>query len=185
MEFHPGIFQNQTTLSMESPTQPDGDNGRVELSDVNRHSYPLFEQSKPYSPDQIEDQALMGMSCTTQLSCVFFSKMNVKNVQNQVRYQVWKRSGQKYVIAAQSETDLIIIMRSIYLQYSKNLPDRIRDQVASLNQKVIEFSVSNILTEVQQHLGYEQDITTLRVPLEHAANLSNAGTKVLELKNFM
>ena len=185
MEFHPSTFQNQTKLSMESATQPDGDNGRVELEDVNRNSYPLFEQTKPYFPDQIEDQALMGVSCTTQLSCVFFSKMNVKNVQNQIRYQVWKRSGQKYVIAPQSETDLIIILRSIYLQYSKNLPDHVKEQVSSLNQKAIEFSVSNILTEVQQHLGYEQDITTLPIPLEHAANLSNAGTKVLELKNFM
>ena len=50
-------------------------------------------------------------------------------------------------IAKQSEDELLIIMRGIYLQYSKNLDTHIDKQVYELNKKVLKYAVK---TEVKK-----------------------------------
>ena len=53
------------------------------------------------------------------LANMFFSNLNIKSIQEQLRYQVWLKSDKKYVIGYQDQHQLLIVMRSIYLQYSK------------------------------------------------------------------
>ena len=79
---------------------------------------------------------------TTPLADVFFSKDNVDNLQNIIRNHVQVKcqsdpeiaEEQKPVlIARQNDTELYIIMRSIYLQYGRNLDSDIAGQVNNLN----------------------------------------------------
>ncbi len=72
-----------------------------------------------------------------QLSKLYFSKNNVDNVHSLIRYNVWLQSGKKHIISKQSTLQLEIIMRSIFLQYSKNLPNNLKEQIDELNNYVM------------------------------------------------
>ena len=53
------------------------------------------------------------------VSDLFFSGENIDNIQEQIINIVYKKSGGKWKIGRQSDTQLKIIMKSIYLQHSK------------------------------------------------------------------
>jgi hypothetical protein len=113
------------------------------------------------------------------LNMTFFSKSNIEIIKNAKRHHVWKNSHGKFKIGNQSETQLQIIMRSIYLQYAKNLSTDIQEQVSELNHRVVEHSVPNIMSNIQQHMHYKKDINTGPVFMEHPENVSSAGSKSL------
>ena len=113
------------------------------------------------------------------LNRTFFSKRNIEIIQNAIRHSVWRDSQGKYKIGNQSETQLQIIMRSIYLQYGKNLSTNIQQQVQELNHRVVDHAVPNIVSNIQQHLHYKKDIQTGPVYMDHPQNVSSAGSKTL------
>ncbi len=113
------------------------------------------------------------------VSDVFFSRENVDAVQDGIRYMVWKRSDQKYVISKQDEVQLHYVMRSIYLQYARNAQENVIEQVRCLNERVLDYCVSTVLREIEAHNFYMNDITKMPVPMERSKNASSAGTKVL------
>ena len=82
-----------------------------------------------------------------------------------IRYNVYLRSGKKHIIGRQSDTQLQIIMRSIYLQNSKNLNTDIKGQIQELNKLVIDYCVPNILVEVEQYIQYKVSVSKIPEPL--------------------
>lgn len=113
------------------------------------------------------------------LSQSFFSESNQNKIQLELIQAIYDESKGNYKIGHQSQTELEIIMRSIYLQYSEHRPTSIEEQVIHLNQKVLEYCVPNILTNIQQYAGYQKSIDTLPGVMDHPQNMSNAGTKTL------
>jgi len=63
-------------------------------------------------------EELKGIQSLTPLSRAFFSKQNISSLHTNIRYQVWLDTNKQHVISAQSNEELILIMRSIYLQNS-------------------------------------------------------------------
>ena len=122
-------------------------------------------------------EALKSVQEESLLSRVYFSAKNIELLQNKIRYDVYQNTQQ--TIGNQSPLQLKIIMRSIYLQHSKNLKQSITEQVKDLNRRVVEYAVSNILTNLNQYMMYKERVSTLPVPLEHSKNVSNKGTKSL------
>ena len=118
------------------------------------------------------------------LSELYFSKENIERLQTLMRYQVWLRSGQKHIIDKQSTLQLEIIMRSIYLQYSKNLDIHLKEQINELNQYVLDYAIDRILSGIEQYLGYKKDISTLPTVMDHPEYMSSAGEKSLEFKSW-
>ena len=100
-------------------------------------------------------------------------------VQNMIRHQVWLASDKKYVIGRQSDTDLEVVMRSYYLQYSRNLDCDIAGQIRELNTLTVGWCVPRILSEVQQYMGYVNDVEHMPMPIELPKNLSQKGTRTL------
>jgi small redox-active disulfide protein 2 len=84
-----------------------------------------------------------------------------------------------------SVDELKMIMRGIYYQYAKNLPFGIPDQVAELNQLVVNWSAPHILSAVDHYHYYLKDISTLPVPMAQPKNLSRAGSKSLPFNQFV
>jgi hypothetical protein len=72
-------------------------------------------------------------------------------------------------------------MRSIYLQYGKNLPDNINDQINELNTMTAEWAIDNIISNIEQYISYKKTCSTLPMPIEHAQLTSQKGTKTLEI----
>ena len=103
--------------------------------------------------------------------------MNI--LQNQLRFFVFKHSNGKHVIGRQSEIDLEIIMRSIYLQHSLNLNCNIKEQIIKLNNMVIEWAGPKVLNEVEQYIGFIHSVENMPVPIDRPRNLSIKGSKSL------
>jgi hypothetical protein len=119
----------------------------------------------------------------TALSNAFFSSSNIKIVQNGIRAGVYKKSNGQYVIGEQNGDELKIVMRSIFLQYAKNLPNNITGQIQELNNLVFGYSVNQVYGEAQGYMTYKKDVSTLVVPIAHPI-LSYTNDKQLELKRW-
>jgi hypothetical protein len=137
--------------------------------------------------DQNPAQDLMrGNWLETTLSRAFFGPENTKIIQNAIRKEVYDRSGDKqWVIDEQSADELQIVMRSLYLQYAKNLEFDIPGQIAELNKLVINWCVPRIMSEVGMYQYYLKDISSLPIPLPPPMSMSSAGTKSLPFRKFM
>ena len=153
-------------------------NGRVVY--INNESFgkmPLFTGNK--TTCNFKKTALQGIQTASPLSLLYFSQENIEIVQELLRYTVWILSDKKYVIDKQSPIELEIVMRSMFLQHSKNLPCKFNEQIKNLNQLVVNWCAPRILSEVEQYIGYIQDVQNLPMPIDRPSNLSNKGTKVL------
>jgi hypothetical protein len=102
------------------------------------------------------------------VSQIFFSQDNVENIQKLIRYRVYQQSNKK--IDRQSNNNLIIIMRSIFLQYgdaSITTKEALVKEIRNLNDRVADFSVDRIVSQLGQHDTYLKDISSMPRPLEH------------------
>lgn len=116
------------------------------------------------------------------VNSLFFSQKNVDALQHGIRYRVFNRTSK--VIDNQSERELRVVMRSIYLQYARNLPTNIVEQVRDLNSKVLDYIVPKIIIEVKQYDTYIRDASSLPEPMDRGLNTSTTGTKFLHVKEF-
>lgn len=163
---------------------PAKSNGRVDLlHQENLTKYEFFRESKE-NPTMFENDAVRHIHSGSQVAQLFFSLTNINILQDGIRYSVYQKTKGRHVIDKQSDTELKVVMRSIYLQYSKNLEHDIVEQVKGLNSKVLDYVVPRILSEILQHIQYKKDITTLPVPMERSQNMSSKGTRVLEVDDF-
>ena len=89
-----------------------------------------------------------------------------------IRYGVHQKT--KQVISNQSPDELYIIMRSIMLQYAnfRTEADKVIDEIKRLNAKVLAYCIDNVSSNVQQYMQYIEDISKLRVPMEHPQYLN-------------
>jgi len=85
-------------------------------------------------------------------------------------------------VAPQDETNLKIIMRSIFYNIPKILMVISRLQVRDLNDKVLEYCIPEVHNEAVSYLKYKQDVSTLPVPEARPTFISNKGEFSMEMK---
>jgi hypothetical protein len=156
------------------PGHPSGGTG-----DFNR----AFTYRQETVASESED-AIRGNVMATPMNQAYFSPANVQIVQNKIRKAVFDRSRGEFVIDNQSVDELMIVMRAMYLQYSKNLPNQIPEQIAELNDMVVDWCAPKILAECSMHKTYLHDIQNLPVPLQQPMMMSMKGTKSATLDRF-
>ena len=155
-------------------------NGRVNILGENtQYQFTLFEN--PGKPTSYSD-AMVGNWNDTLLSKAYFSHQNIQIVQNGIRAGVYKVSKGRYNVGPQDETNLKIVMRSIFLQNAKNDARPIAEQVSELNNMVLDYCIKNVCGEARAYIKYKQDVSTLPVPESRPVHVSVKGDKQLELK---
>lgn len=168
-------------------------NGRVNLYGVgdrqNNQEYSCY--TRPI--DSIGGSDMLSANIQhTPVSALFFSKKNIDALQLGICNMVFNHSDGKYTIGPQSEIDLKVIMRSIYLTslqgptppVSSSGDDSIVSKVRSLNQKVLDWSVPHIISNIMQFERYKSDVSKLPNPMDRPSLVSSAGSKVLEFQSF-
>ena len=112
------------------------------------------------------ETSIRGLLEKNAVNDIFFSDMNIKGLQDSIRYGVHLKTEK--VISNQSSNELYTIMRSIMLQYAnfQTSTDHLLDEVRRLNGKVILYSVDNVSSNVLQHIGYIADLSRLPEPIE-------------------
>lgn len=113
----------------------------------------------------------------TPVSNLFFSRRNVDYLQYMMKKLVHKETG--HLIGRQSDEELLIIMRSIYLSDSKNLPDQITQQVAELNYLVLKYAVyEEIIPKVKGYTTFLHDNLRTNVVLPRERYVSQKGSRI-------
>lgn len=123
---------------------------------------------------------LRGVYDKNQLNQLFFSEENIKNVDKQLRYTVYLMSNKQYKLGPQDLSELVIIMRAVFLTYSKNLSRNITQQIETLNNLVIKNAAPDLLSNTTQYLRYLEDKNeSHKILIARPINVSNAGIKLL------
>ena len=155
-------------------------NGRVNImgTPISQTVFPLFQENT--RGDLVyKNEALKSIQNKSKLSDLFFSKFNIDSLQKIIKYRVWIESNKKHKIADQSEHQLKIIMRSIFLQYGKFNENNIVNQVKELNERVCKYSISNILSNIEMYIGYKKTVSYLPMPIVLPENVSIKGANIV------
>jgi hypothetical protein len=126
----------------------------------------------------------------TLLTFLFFSKKNIDNIQDILKFVVHRETN--YIIDNQSVNELLIVMRAIFLEYSlhpKLITDTMSDkersellkkytiEVERLNTIVINQVVPKIVSQIQQYMDYLRDASEQPYYMDKPKNDSVKGQK--------
>lgn len=140
--------------------------------------FPLFEQA---SKENYAYKALGTIQQITPFSRAFFSHKNIQEIQRLIRYKVYVYSDKKYIIDNQDETELVIVMRSQYLSYARvqSEPKFFAQEIERLNELVLKAILPNLLSNIEQYVGYIRDSTENYNPVARPVALSTKGENSL------
>jgi hypothetical protein len=158
-------------------------NGRIDLlNDKNYNIYNLFkEPAREYK--HFNSEAIKNIHTENELSNILFSNKNIDVLQDAIRSMIYEKSNNKYIIDRQSDTELRIIVRSIYLEHGRHVTD-IVPEVRRLNGLVLQFAVPRILQEINLYMHYKNDVDKLPEPMSRGDFISSKGSRVLIQKEF-
>jgi hypothetical protein len=134
--------------------------------------------------NNFNSDTIKGNLSSNCLNDLFFSDLNIEALQLGMKNKIAEETNGKHIIGPQSEIELKIVMRSIYLQYGRNLNEDIVLQVKDLNKKVLDYCVPKILIGIEQYKNYVIDASNIHIPLDRSENVSNKGSKILFRKNL-
>jgi hypothetical protein len=146
--------------------QPINSNGYMrDIYQTTRNDY--IEKNEPMIFNNRRSYSLKGIIQESPMSNLFFSDLNVKAIQMTIRYRIFTEKNK--TIGYQSENELFVIMRSIYLQHANSIltSDEMLGNLQTLNGMVVTYSVKNISDQLDQYDGYLQKISSAPVPMEH------------------
>ena len=156
-------------------------NGRVDiLGDNVMDCFQLYDKIPVSAGDTYYRTALTGNWDNDTLSDAFFSEENMNIIQNGLRAGVYKESKGRFLIGKQDKDPLKMIMRSIFLQHSKNLPNNITQQITQLNHLVLEYAIPQVTGEAIGYVKFKSDASTMYTPIQRPT--STYYSKTLELK---
>ena len=156
-------------------------NGRIDIQSPDTKSLFNMYDKIPAHQCSTYRNPLEGQWDDSTLSNAYFSKENIQIIQNGIRAGVYKQSNNQYVVAPQDCDSLKIVMRSIYLQYSANLPGNVSGQIEALNQMVLNFCIQQVYGEAKGYMKYLSDASNMYVPIAHPI-LAKDDDKELVLK---
>jgi hypothetical protein len=154
------------------------------------HNISLSNSDNKLRGTQDPTDALINIQSPNILNSAFFSKENIDLLQDQIRYTVYQHT--KTVIGNQSVQELVVVMRSIYLQFAgaletstdKNIQiDLVKTKIKKLNDAVLNYVIPNVRSNLSQYMTY---LDSLNNPLQKAMdnnprseNVNIYGTKTL------
>ena len=150
----------------------DPDSGSTNIESKNN----VTERNNWATENSIQKSLLKSVYTPTPLGEVFFSLDNIKRLQNKIKKSVFIETNGKYKLQVdQNESDLLIVMRAVYIQDSYNAPYRIIHQVKELNEKVINRILPDMISNIKQNEEYLNIIDKPIDPIPLPVNVSRAG----------
>ena len=110
----------------------------------------------------------------------YFGKKNTSYLQDEIKRQVYNLSrGQFRLDVDQSPEDLLLFMRSVFIDYATHSPNNISGQVKTLNRITIKLIMPDIMSNIKQQVVYLYDISNPINPPDQPINVNKAGRKTL------
>ncbi len=179
---------NNNNFSQFNYTQNNYSDKIIKTNTFNESPFILFQDANPKSI-QMRNQMIKNLTKTsecniTDVESLFFSDENIEIINKQLILAVYKRSKNQYKINFQDIDKIKIIMRYVYLEYSRNLPYDLAGQINELNCIVVGEIVPTIITNFEQKLGYLRDIEKRQDPVPLPQSSSKMKTLPTANKDF-
>lgn len=159
-------------------------NGRVNIMTPDISTIFAMQDRIPVGTNDVDFRgAMTGNWYDTSLSDAFFSGRNIQIIQNGIRAGVYNRSNGQYVVGEQSRDELLIVMRSVFLQYSKNQPNNVKQQIDFLNRLVLDYAIGQVYGEAQGYIKYKYDASNMYEPIARPV-MSTTNDKQLLLNKW-
>ena len=177
VNFHPSVFETQqahtpedkrSLLSVQKQRDQRLMNSNIDM--LESHGSFKLTTNDDIVAESNTKHLFKNLYGETLLTSLFFSRENIENIQNLIRFVVHRET--QYTIDRQSYNELLVIMRSIFLEYSahprliddtlsieqKNaLLAKYKAEVARLNEIVINTVIPKIVSQLEQYLTYLRD----------------------------
>ena len=155
-------------------------NGTIDYTKDNIASfdekYELYN-NKDYDRARTATQSFFEINDITR---IFFSNENMKRIQRKIRDEVCRiTKGQYKLDCDQDESDLTIVMRGVYFDKCKNLPDNPIRQVKILNQQTVDYIIPDLISNIKQYFGYIRDINQPLKPIALPTSTGSGGRRAL------
>ena len=153
-------------------------NGRINI----QNQFDLFDKipvdvtATPYT------NATRGIYEETDLSITFFSAENIINLQKAIISNIKQMTD--YTIPAQNEDTLKSVMWGAYMEFAAHIPNKVDEQIKSLNRNVLEQCIPGIVEAIKADIKYRYDISHMHTPIAHSVSTSNKGLQNNEFKTF-
>jgi len=160
-------------------------NGNGFMRDIYHTTKSQFvEENIPTMFKNKREYSLKGIIQETPLSNLFFSDMNTQTIQWTIRYRIFKEKNK--TISFQSENDIFIIMRSIYLQYANSVVNSssMLENIKTLNKMVVDYAVKNVGDQLDQYGNYIDKISNAPIPLAHPS-YQNSNNYTYDMSNIL
>tara|TARA_Y100000589_G_C27179215_1_gene640047 strand:+ start:523 stop:948 length:426 start_codon:yes stop_codon:yes gene_type:complete len=129
--------------------------------------------------------AIEGISERTIISDLFLSEKNIKLIHLKIINSI--REKYNYNISKQSKNELLIIMRSVYLNNCTNNfsnKNEIKKELKRLNDLATNYCVNNIIKNIKSYELYLDKINNNLNPIDLPKPTTVKGDNILELKPF-
>lgn len=156
-------------------------NGKINITGPNISTKFSMMDKIPVNTNQNFTNNLTGIFERSRLSDAYFSQQNIENIQNGIKKGVYNKSNGTIIIDKQEPEKIVSVMRSMYLQYSRNLETNIPQQIQELNNYVLNFCIPNVYSEAIAYLKYKQDSSNMYTPMQNPI-YSNKTDKTLQQK---
>jgi hypothetical protein len=143
----------------------------------NYNSFTLKEENNNWATQgSIQRTLLQGTYTPTPLGELFFSPDNIRRIQNAIKKEIYIQSNCKYkLVIDQNESDLLVVMRAVYITDAINSPYKIIHQVKELNKCVLRRIINEMITNIKQNEEYLNVIDRPIEPIPLPVNVSKAG----------
>lgn len=164
-----------------------------EFEDVKTNTFPRLDKEliKPHhsktvrfdekSNKEYAYKDIMYTGTVSEFSTLFFSKKNIKEIQNRIRNTVYNVTNKEYLIGEQDETNLVITMKSIYNKFGRDELDKnyYKESLNYLDDLVVKKCVPLILSGIKSYILYLRDVSKPRGSrsLPNPESTSISGTK--------
>ena len=118
------------------------------------------------------------------LENTFFSKENIDLINKQLILNVYKKSQKQFLICNQDEKSLLIVMRYVFIEYSRNLPFDISNQIKELNNIVVGEITATVISNFDQKIGYLRDRETQPIGPPLPINTKSTNRTLPSTANF-
>jgi hypothetical protein len=132
----------------------------------------------------IKNQLKISECNVGDLEKTFFSKENIDLINKQLILSVYNSTNKQFLICTQKEADLLIVMRYVFIEYSRNLPYDINNQIKKLNYRVVNEILPTVVSNVDQKIGYLKDIETQPIGPPLPINTKNLNRTLPSTANY-
>ena len=120
-------------------------------------AFPLYMKPKSELYDDVALAVIRSVGQpATPLNTAFFSKDNVTSLQMALIDRIRQALG--LVLGRQSDWEMMLMMRQVYLDSADNWPTDVAGEVNRLNAMVLQLAAQAVSTNLTQYMAYSTDV---------------------------